>query len=180
MRHPNEETLALHAGGDLGRLARWRTARHVARCQPCQAEVAVFRAVCEQAPALGEMPEIDWGPLALEMRAHIRAGLAEEPAAGWRNAFTFARMAAAAASVAFMVLTGIALQRGAPAPAPEVEVRATANGVQWQSGQQAMRFLHGDLKREDVTYQAGAQGSMQTSFVDPQTNLVTVTNVYAD
>jgi hypothetical protein len=31
-----------------------------------------------------------------------------------------------------------------------------------------------------VTYTVGAQGTMEASFVDPQTNLVTMTKVYVE
>ncbi len=40
MKHPNQGTLALHAGGDLGAFARWRMERHLARCEACREEVA--------------------------------------------------------------------------------------------------------------------------------------------
>jgi hypothetical protein len=190
MKHPELETLALHAGGDLGLLAAWRTRGHVANCARCRDEAAAFASLRDAAPELSEMPEIHWGQLSRDMRANIRVGLAAGEcvgsAPGWLDTgfFTHARMAAAAACVVVMLITGFALQH--PAPGPEfargqgVEVRATVNGIQVRSGGEAMRFLHANLKREDVTYLPGAQGSMQTQFVDPQTNMVTVTNVYAD
>jgi hypothetical protein len=191
MKHPELETLALHAGGDLGFFAAWRARGHVAKCARCREEVEAFTSLREAAPALSEMPEIQWGALARDMRANIRLGLAAGECAGgpspaWLDTgfFTNARMAAAAACVVAMLVTGFALQR--PAPGPEfargqgVEVRSTANGIQVRAGGGAMRFLHANMKWEDVTYQPGAQGSMQTTFVDPQTNLVTVANVYAD
>ena len=56
MKHPNQATLALHAGGDLGFLARWRTSRHLARCEQCRDEVVAFEALREILPELGGNP----------------------------------------------------------------------------------------------------------------------------
>ena len=60
MKHPNQATLALHAGGDLGFFARWRTERHLAQCESCRDEMAVFEGIREALPELSEMPEIQW------------------------------------------------------------------------------------------------------------------------
>src|SRR4051812_19645783 len=56
-RHPNQATLALHAGGDLGRFAAWRTSRHVAGCEECREEVAAFQGLREILPELNEIPD---------------------------------------------------------------------------------------------------------------------------
>src|SRR5207244_4437775 len=58
MKHPAQATLALHAGGDLGLLARWRTERHVAQCDRCREEVAAFDSLREALPDLTEIPEV--------------------------------------------------------------------------------------------------------------------------
>src|ERR1051325_2686800 len=76
MKHPNEETLALHAGGDLGFFARRRVERHLSRCERCRDEIAAFGAVREVLPELAEIPEIPWNRLAAEMKANIRLGIA--------------------------------------------------------------------------------------------------------
>ena len=76
MKHPSQEILALHAGGDLGWMARWKTARHVAGCEECSAEVASFSELREELPELSQMPEVPWNRIAGEMRANIRLGLA--------------------------------------------------------------------------------------------------------
>jgi len=75
MKHPNQATLALHAGGDLGFFARWRTERHLAQCDRCRDEVDAFVATREIIPDLAEIPELPWNRLAAEMRANIRLGL---------------------------------------------------------------------------------------------------------
>jgi len=76
MKHPNEATLALHAGGELGALARWKTGRHVSRCEQCRDEVEAFIGLREIVPDLAEIPEVPWNRLAAEMKANIRLGLA--------------------------------------------------------------------------------------------------------
>ena len=75
MTHPNQATLALHAGGDLGLWARWKTQRHLSKCDLCRDEVAAFTGVREILPELVEIPEVPWNRLAAEMRANIRLGL---------------------------------------------------------------------------------------------------------
>src|SRR5471030_437473 len=76
MTHPNQATLALHAGGDLRLWARWNTERHLSNCDLCRDEVAAFAGVREILPELAEIPEVPWNRLAAEMRANIRLGLA--------------------------------------------------------------------------------------------------------
>src|SRR5579872_5751419 len=75
MRHPNQATLALHAGGDLGAFARWKLERHLAKCSTCTAEVESFEGVREMVAELGEIPEVPWAAMAAEMKANIRLGL---------------------------------------------------------------------------------------------------------
>ena len=54
MKHPNQATLALHAGGDLGAIARWRAERHLARCAECREEVARFERYRQLLPSLDD------------------------------------------------------------------------------------------------------------------------------
>ena len=56
MKHPNQATLALHAGGDLGFFARWRTERHLRECDRCRHEVDAFAATREIIPELADIP----------------------------------------------------------------------------------------------------------------------------
>src|ERR1039457_5247654 len=76
MRHPNQASLALHAGGDLGPFARWRTSRHLARCESCREEVAAFDEVRRSLPGMAEVPDLQWNRLAAEIKANVRLGLA--------------------------------------------------------------------------------------------------------
>src|SRR4051794_31048817 len=75
MKHPDQATLALHAGGDLGRFAAWRTERHLAQCADCREEVATYQEMREILPELNELPDLQWNRLASEMQANIRLGL---------------------------------------------------------------------------------------------------------
>src|ERR1039457_935531 len=71
MKHPNRATLALHTGEDLGPFARWRTSRHLAKCEDCRREMAAFGVVRGILPELSAIPEVPWNRLAAEMKANI-------------------------------------------------------------------------------------------------------------
>jgi hypothetical protein len=194
MKHPNQATLALHAGGDLGFFARWRTERHLVRCDVCRDELDAFAATREIIPDLAEIPEIPWNRLAAEMRANIRLGLeagecvrAGQPPLRETPFFTGARMAVAMASIVALLVTGIALERPAPVATTSaladdgLVVQVNGNGIQVKRGGQALRLLNPDLDpNQRVMYSPGAQGSMRARYVDPDTGNVTINNVYAE
>ncbi len=189
MKHPNQAALALHAGGDLGPFARWKIARHLARCGRCREEVESYGAVREMMPALAEVPDLPWGRLAAEMKANINLGLAagqcvraEAPPLRERPLFARGRVAVAFASILALVVTGMFLQHY-PRPSGSsrfqgVELQSTENGIQVRESGGALRLLHDGA--QDVTYTHGAQGSIGASYVDPDTGYVTVTKVYAN
>jgi len=183
MRHPNQATLALYAGGDLGWIARWRTERHLAGCERCRDEVAAFDEIREILPGLAETPEIPWNRLAAEMKANIRLGLAagecvrsETPLreSPW---FTGVRAVVAFASVIALVVAGLALQRPAP-PEDGIVVQANSRGIQVREGRQSLSLLNTGAR--EVTYTVGAQGSMRARYVDPETGYVTINCVNAE
>jgi len=190
MKHPDEGTLALYAGGDLGALTTWRTRRHVVRCGTCRDTVAAYTELREVLPELAEIPEIQWNRLAAEMRANIRLGLEAgecvQPAAreeSWNDATWFKglRAAVAVASVVVMVFTGLMLERPVPVSVAVQEgslVQATENGIQVRSGEAAFRLMNSGAR--SVTYSAGADGSMGARYVDPETGYVTINNVYVE
>ena len=184
MRHPNLATLALHAGGDLGPLRRWMTARHVAHCAGCREEVARYDEMREMLPGLAEMPDIPWNRLAAEIKANIRLGLeagecvrtAEMPL---RKAASFTGWRAAVAFASVVVLVGgcVVLERPAPvALRQQASVRSTLEGVEAQSGGQTFGLTNGGARK--ATYTFGAQGSMGARYKDPETGLVTINTVY--
>jgi hypothetical protein len=169
IKHPSEAVLALHAGGDLGSIARWRTERHLRQCEICQEQVAAFQEVRRMVADLSDMPEIPWNRLAAEMQANIRLGLAagecvretESPAPVW-NVFTGARTAMAAASLAVLVAAGLMLQK----PAPRVSSNRAVEQAVLQAASGSGR---------DVSYSAKLPGTMATYSVDSITGDVTVT-----
>ncbi len=192
MRHPKLATLALHAGGELGWLARWRTERHVAECERCRADVAAFERTRQILPDLAEMPEVPWNRLAAEMKANIRLGLAAgecvreggAPRLDWPRV-TGMRAAVALASVTALLVTGMVLERPAPVATVADEglvVQATGNGIQIRRGGQALRLMNPNGMRagERVTYSPDAEGSIRARYIDPQTGYVTINNVYAE
>lgn len=189
MKHPNQATLALRAGGELGLFARWRTERHLSQCGRCREAAEAFESLREILPELAETPEVPWTRLAAEMKANIRLGLAagecvRADAQPLRDTplFAGARIAVALASLAALLVAVLALQHPAPmvARAQGIELRSTANGIEVGEGEKSLRLLHGVMKDVDVTYTPGAQGSMRARYMDPETGYVTVTNVYAD
>jgi hypothetical protein len=192
MRHPDQAILALHAGGDLGLWARWRTERHVARCEQCRAEIAAFDELRQTLPSLAETPELPWNRLAAEMRANIRLGLAAgecvrglEPDRPTR-VFSGFRAAVALASVMVLVVTGIVIERPAPNSAPiaardtGIVVQTTQDGIQVREGGQSLGLLNPTAMQNDITYQVGAEGSMEARYVDSNTGHVVVNQVDVD
>jgi hypothetical protein len=187
-QHPSQEILALHAGGDLGWLARWKTAHHVAGCEQCAGEVAKFSELREMLPELSEMPEVPWNRIAADMRANIRLGLAagecvrESDAAreAYTPLFSGARATLALASVLALMVTGLMLERPTPMAARSSEpmAQATANGIQRRSGDQAFGLMHAGAS--SVTITVSAQGTLGARYTDPETGNVTMTKVYVE
>lgn len=194
MNHPNQATLALHAGADLGPIARWRTNRHLAHCERCRDEVAAYSGLREILPELGEMPEVPWNRLSAEMKANIRLGLAagecvrvnEAPLR--KSLFSGARAAVALASVLALLVTGLVLERPIPRANYNhsgfsplifdgVVVESTKDGIVVGQGREAIELRH-PAGTDSVTYSVDAQGSMRARYVDPTTGYVTVNNVY--
>ncbi len=180
MRHPKQATLSLHAGGDLGAFARWRTERHLAICERCRDEVAGFGNLRRSMADLLGMPELPWNRIAEEMRANIRLGLAAGECvrpvekAGWMPRQAGWRVVVAMASIAALAVTGLVLER----PRPAQERRDENAGVQTAPdgiGNQAMRLMYRGA--EGVQLSAGAEGSVQAQYTNPVTGYMTVSQV---
>jgi hypothetical protein len=190
MTHPSPSNLALYAGQDLGWFAGRRTERHLAGCPECRREVEAFAAARDGLTDLGELPAIPWHRLAAEMKANIRLGLAAGECVRDGRAMPLAwlsgpRAMAAFACVAVLVVAGSFLQRPTP-PVPTAPVaaaaegtvlRATANSIELNQDGQTLILMH-VRDGQDVTYSAGAQGSMRARYVDSETGNVTINNVY--
>ncbi|MEO8597542.1 MAG: hypothetical protein ABI759_29760 [Candidatus Solibacter sp.] len=193
MKHPSQDILALHAGGDLGWLAGWRTARHVAGCERCAGDVEAFSELREAMPELNQLPGIQWNRLAAEMQANIRLGLAAGqcvrevlPAPRLEQAwFRGARAAVALAGIVALVATGVVLEGPAPQVAKRNEasflepvVQTTAHGIQRRSGDQGFALMNVGAQR--ITYTVSAKGSVGARYMDPETDQVTMTKVYVE
>lgn len=187
MTHPDEATLALYASRDLGWLARWRTERHLADCRECRDEVQAYASLTDSVVQLNEVPAIPWNRMAAEMKANIRLGLeAGECVRGERTISPFGwlsntRALSACASVLALVTAGFWLQRPTPPPPPVTAstgavLRATANGIELNKDGQTLSLLQ--VRAGNVTYAAGAQGSMRAGYVDSDTGYVTINDVY--
>jgi len=187
MRHPNQATLALHAGGDLGPFRRWLTARHLARCTYCREEVAGYNEMRELLPELAELPDISWNRMAAEIKANVRLGLeagecvrtAEMPL--HRGSLTGWRAAVAFASVIVLVGGCLVLQHPAPQPVhmAETAVESAQDGIQLQAGDDHMLGLMngGASTSVKAVYHFDAQGSMGSRYIDPQTGSMTINTV---
>src|SRR5215472_3808687 len=146
MKHPDEATLALFAGEDLGVVAQWRTRRHLAGCAQCRGVVAEFAHLRREVTDLNDLPDISWNRLAAEMKANIRVGLAagecirdtRQPLA---EGFSGMRAALACASVAALLLAGLLLERPAPLTIGEraavVSLQPVEHGIEVRHGDQA-------------------------------------------
>ena len=187
MTHPSQSTVALYAGQDLGWFGRRRVERHLAACSACRGEVEAFASLRDDMAELSELPPISWNRLAAEMKANIRLGLAAGECVRGEHSvaplawLSGARALVACASVVALLVAGLFLQRPTPPSAPAVAgdsavLRATANGIELNQGGQSLSLLH--VHAGEVTYSAGAQGSMRARYVDADTGNVTINNVY--
>jgi hypothetical protein len=183
MRHPKQATLALQAGGDLGAFARWRTGRHLAKCERCRSEVAEFEAMRGSMADLLQMPELHWNRIAAEMRANIRLGLAAGECvrpvdkSGWASRQAGWRVAVATTIITALAVTGLMLERPRPpiyqnATRDEnASVQTTPDGI----GNPAMRLMYRGA--EGVQLSASAEGSVQAQYTNPETGYMTVSQV---
>lgn len=182
MKHPVAAELALYAGGELSLWKRWETFRHLRRCEACRRQANGFAAdrgfVADASEQLDGT--LNWHQLAAEMRANIRVGLQagecvappERPRLrlGWRAV-------AALASITLVIVSGWWLHLPRPAVSPEGGlVAATSNGVQVKEHDGALTLLHASA--EPVFFSAQTDGAMSVHYVDDETGMVTVNNVY--
>ena len=70
-RHPDEQTLSLFAGGDLGALARRFVSRHVNRCEECRTAVASYSRVRTEIAGHSAVPDVDFAALAHNARVAL-------------------------------------------------------------------------------------------------------------
>src|SRR5579872_4273936 len=188
MGHPSETRLALYAGGDLGRWGRWLVGRHVGECPDCQREIADFSALRSDVCQVAELPEIEWQPLAAEMKANIRLGIEAGECVSRRPALKGAfsgRALAACLSLALLLVASLWLERPTPREADfktarlrgeeAVVLESSGPGIQVTEGEQAMMLLN--PRAHDVSYSSSGS-TMRARYVDADTGYVTINNVY--
>jgi len=186
IKHPSEADLALFAGGELGRWRRWRVERHAAECEDCRRDISDFEALRMESAALAVLPEVSWDRLAAEMKANIRVGLeagecVDAPSAP-RVVFS-PRALAACVSLAALLVASVFLERPAPRVAQvetaEPVLETSGSGIQFREGDQGMVLLNRHAPEGPVNDLATGR-AMQQSYVDSETGLVTINNVYVE
>lgn len=185
MNHPDQETLALFSGGDLGVLDRWRAARHIRSCEHCQAHVTRFEALRHDVERLNELPGLPWNVMAAEMSANIRLGLAAgaivEGSRAGRPSRRHPRAFVATGCVAGLLLACLWLQHPAPPLAAygsqDVVLENSQDGISVRHGDQMMTLING--RGAEVMYTTGAH-VMRARYVDSDTGQVTINNVYVE
>ena len=180
--HPHEKQLALYAGGDLGRLGAWLVRRHLRNCDACRDAVDGYAALRTDVGRLSDLPDVNWNGLAAEMQANIRLGLAAGKCVERREpmaVFSAVHTLLAYAGLLLVVAASLWMQRPASMPsladAGGVVVGASANGIELKQGGQTFGLLHDGAR--DVTYSAGAQGSVGARYVDSNTGYVMIHHV---
>ncbi len=195
MRHPNEGTLALFAGGDLPLWRRMGVSRHVRGCDECSRHVEEYRALRDFAQAeAGEPPAgLNWDALALEMRANIRVGLAagecvgEPPryASRWRTpAMVFPVLLVIVVGWLITLMPQIRHARHAEQPQPVAEaapsdivLEAGDEGIGLEAEGHGFRLLQPGA--ENVVFTVRGENSIRARYVDSETGQVTISHVYA-
>jgi hypothetical protein len=200
MHHPSESDLALYAGNDLSRLARMRVDWHLRTCGKCQQEVTEFSSQRAETLRNAPEPEVNWDRLAAEMKANIRLGLEageciaplQAPHRGhspwaWAALATAALVAVAAGGEMWLhhPWSGETAQQantelaGMP-PLQDMVLEVKDSGIRMRDGEAVVSELDSNSRGDsgDVAYTVNAQGGVGASYVDRDTGMVTVNNIY--
>jgi hypothetical protein len=200
MHHPSETDLALYAGNDLSRLARLRVDWHLRTCGKCQQEVTEFSSLRAETVRSAAEPNLNWNRLAAEMKANIRLGLEAGECIGpvptrrtipsrwaWATLATAALIAIAAGGEIWInhpwsMTAGNVASNSTPAAASlfssqEIVLEFKDSGIQMRDGDSVTNELRNN-NRGAVMYSVNAQGGVGASYVDKETGMVTVNNIY--
>ena len=182
-KHPSEANLALFAGGELNRWTRWSVERHIAICDGCRRDISDFSALRADSAVLAELPEAAWGPMAAEMKANIRVGLEAgecvSPHAVSRMIFSPRALAACVSHWRRSWLPACSWSsrlRVERTSGDRKRCSKPAGPVSsFREGDQGMVLLnqHAHEVNDLATGRA-----MQQSYVDSETGMVTINNVY--
>lgn len=185
MRHPSLEELALWAGGELPWWKKPGLSWHLKRCTSCRSQADKFvhlRSWLEQT-AQGLPEGVDWDRLAAEMAANIRLGLAAgecvgEPARSPSSVHRWIAVASAALMLVVGVMWWLHVPRTRPAvrsTEPDIVVQVTGEGIELKGAHGAMTLI---VPRREAFVAASSAGSVSASYLDEQTGLVVVSDVY--
>lgn len=183
MTHPDENGLALLAGGETGRIHRFFLERHLRNCENCQDKVAAFHDLRGQLAEV-ELPDVNWNFLAAEMRANIRLGLeagacvrTANVSKSWSPRLTVAFASLLLLVGASVLLTDARLRHPVNVAETATPVlQPTGSGIELRNGSDSFSFLDHKGTRTDQT--VSAQGVIQARYVNGDTGSVTINNVY--
>jgi hypothetical protein len=181
MNHPGENDLALLAGGEAGRVRRFLLNRHLRECADCREAVEEYREL-RAAVAELELPELNWGFLAADIRANVRLGLEAGACVGATPMLRrwTVRPAIALAGLLLLFVGGFFMRdvrlRPAVAEVATPVLQVTGSGVEIRSGKNSLTLLnhHGGATNQTVS----ARGDIGTRYIDSDTGSVTINNVY--
>lgn len=198
MHHPTESDLALYAGNDLPRWARLRVDWHLRTCGKCQQEVTEFSSLRAETIRTAPEPEVNWDRLAAEMKANIRLGLqageciapvrSREPIrASWSWAvLATAGIVALAAAGEFWIHHNVPERSVTPGEQAKASVVPSIDEFVLEVKDRAIQMRNGDsVTREwrpntegSIVYSVNTQGGVGARYVDRDTGMVTVNNIY--
>jgi len=195
--HPDAQTLALLAGGELPYWRRWNAAWHVRLCSQCQAELRQFRSLraalpaqaLDESAATDALPGVAWSVFEAEMRANIRLGLTAGALAGEPEsvppsappaAVPFWRWAAVGGALVFVLGAGwwLGTPRHTPTPVVQSVLTLPVEGEDIDgapsAGFELLIPTSGAARTE-----ADFNGGTRARLIDGETGRVTLQQVYA-
>jgi hypothetical protein len=192
MKHPDEDNLALLAGGETGTLHRFFLDRHVRDCEECQEKVADFQDLRRHL-AEAELPDMNWSFLEKEMGANIRLGLEAGACVRdthvsrnwlpntWAPKMWSPRFAVVCASLLMVVgasvfFTDAGLHRLNVAEAGTSVLEPTRSGIELRKGGESFAFVGRQGARMDET--VSAQGAIEMRNINDETGSVTINRIY--
>lgn len=199
-KHPSMETLALYPSGDLPLMTRWRTRRHIRKCQECEQQIELFCAATNQLKHEANTQVLtafeavtDWNRLEREMLGNIAVGVAAARCIDkvGRSWILRSRGAWVTAGLVVLFIAGwfthipreqrehltISIRRSIGLEKTQMAgtiVQTTPLGIAVRAQGATLTLLH---PASAVVSLAGTS-SLGARYVDEETGEVTITNVY--
>jgi len=197
--HPDQSMLALYSRRDLPLTTRWRLKHHIARCEQCERQVALFLSAytalnreAHDQTLTGFEAIADWPCLEREMLGNIGVGLAAARCidnVGRKRAW-ITRAALVLAGLALFIVgwmthipnqetrhlaTSVRRLVGLERPAINgIVVQSTPDGISVRTQQATLTILH----PASAVVSVSGSSAMAARYVDEDTGQVTITNVY--